>query len=310
MNPPPPRAGAASHKRSRWGNNSSSTTSGASTATTGVSEEDALQALLSSAQAKQRDIENKKEGDKTTFAKKRPPHPHRYSNDEYDRRSQQRGSGYRDRWNTKDHGQGKQQQQQQEQDNYYGPASASDSKQSHKSMDKDNLGKDNDNNEETATKKVAPDFGLSGTLTKDSQTGNTYKGVVLKFREPPEARAPNTLWRFYVFKGDEQIDTLHISRQSAYLFGRNEDIADIVLHHASCSSQHAVLQYRALPNKETGKLKCCHYLMDLESTNGSFINGVRIDSARYYQLKKGDVLKFGASTREYVLLTANTKSLS
>jgi len=49
--------------------------------------------------------------------------------------------------------------------------------------------------------------------------------------------------------------------------------------------------------------------MDLESTNGTFLNGVRIDSARYYQLIKGDVLTFGASTREYVLLTENTTSI-
>jgi len=141
---------------------------------------------------------------------------------------------------------------------------------------------------------------------------STRAFILLKFQEPPEARTPNTQWRFYVFKGDEQIDTLHVSmsKQSAYLLARNEDIADIPLHHPSCSSQHAVLQYRALPNKETGKLTCQPYLMDLESTKGSFINGVHIDAARYYQLKKGDVLKFGASTREYVLLTANTKSLS
>jgi smad nuclear-interacting protein 1 len=94
------------------------------------------------------------------------------------------------------------------------------------------------------------------------------------------------------------------------LFGRNPDIADIVLLHESCSSQHAVMQFRALPQKETGKLHCQPYLMDLESTNGSFINGVQLDPARYYQLKKGDVLKFGVSTREYVLLTANTTSIA
>jgi smad nuclear-interacting protein 1 len=51
------------------------------------------------------------------------------------------------------------------------------------------------------------------------------------------------------------------------------------------------------------KLQCRPYLMDLESTNGTFINGVRLDSARYYELKRGDVITFGASTREYVLLT-------
>lgn len=154
-----------------------------------------------------------------------------------------------------------------------------------------------------------PNFGLSGALAKDEVLGNSIKGTVLKFSEPPEARAPNTHWRLYVFKEDKQIETLHVSKQSAYLFGRNPDIADIVLLHGSCSSQHAVMQYRALPHKELGKLHCQPYLMDLESTNGSFINGVQLDAARYYQLKKGDVLKFGASTREYVLLTANTTSI-
>jgi smad nuclear-interacting protein 1 len=153
------------------------------------------------------------------------------------------------------------------------------------------------------------DFGLSGALAKDEGSGNMYKGVVLKFSEPPEARAPNTQWRLYVFKKEELLQTLHVSKQSAYLLGRNRDIADIPLEHPSCSSQHAVLQYRALPNPETGKLNCQPYLMDLESTNGCFINGIRIDSARYYQLKKGDVIKFGASTREYVLLTPNTTSI-
>jgi smad nuclear-interacting protein 1 len=160
--------------------------------------------------------------------------------------------------------------------------------------------------------KLKPDFGLSGALaggTSGKGGGNMYKGVLLKFQEPPDARTPNTQWRFYVFKGEEQIQTLHVSKQSAYLWGRNEEIADIPLQHPSCSSQHAVLQYRAVPNKETGKMSCQPYLMDLESTNGSFINGVRIDPARYYQLKKGDVLKFGASTREYVLLSANAKNI-
>ena len=154
--------------------------------------------------------------------------------------------------------------------------------------------------------KKKPDFGLSGALLGDTsgKGGTIYKGVVLKFQEPLEARTPNTQWRLYIFKDDKQIDTLHIAKQSAYLVGRNKDVADILVAHPSLSSQHAVIQYRALPNKETGKLSCQPYLLDLESTNGSFINGIRIDPARYYQLKKGDVLKFGASTREYVLLAA------
>lgn len=46
------------------------------------------------------------------------------------------------------------------------------------------------------------------------------------------------------------------------------------------------------------------YLKDLEATNGTFLNDVQIDAARYYQLKKGDVLIFGASMREHIVLTA------
>lgn len=102
--------------------------------------------------------------------------------------------------------------------------------------------------------------------------------------------------------------------------GRNTDIADIPLLHPSLSSQHAVLQYRAVPVRSTAaatvvanvgempRLTVQPYIMDLESTNGTFLNGVQIDPARYYQLKKGDVLTFGASTREYVLMTENTTS--
>ena len=182
--------------------------------------------------------------------------------------------------------------------------------------------------EEKPPPQFKPNFGLSGALAKDTETGNVYKGVVLKFKEPPEARAPNTQWRFYVFKpkpkgsGDannkddnELTEALHVSKQSAYLLGRNSDIADIPLLHPSLSGQHAVLQYRAVPvpSDKIGappRVSCQPYIIDLESTNGTFLNGVRIDAARYYQLKRGDILTFGASTREYVFLTENTTSVN
>lgn len=169
--------------------------------------------------------------------------------------------------------------------------------------------------------KSKADFGLSGALANDARTGNVYNGVTLKFSEPPEARIPNTRWRLYVFrkekkaprdepndKDDGLIDTYHISRQSAYLFGRERKVADIPVDHPSLSKQHAVLQFRALPSKqqrigEAAKLQCKPYLIDLESTNGTFINGTRLDPARYYELRRGDVITLGASSREYVLLT-------
>jgi smad nuclear-interacting protein 1 len=53
----------------------------------------------------------------------------------------------------------------------------------------------------------------------------------------------------------------------------------------------------------TKVIQCKPYLMDLESTNGTFINGQRIEDARYYELHKGDVLKFGDCSQEYVLMS-------
>ena len=45
------------------------------------------------------------------------------------------------------------------------------------------------------------------------------------------------------------------------------------------------------------------FIMDLESTNGTFLNGEQIEGARYYELMEKDVVRFGESQREYVLMS-------
>jgi hypothetical protein len=77
--------------------------------------------------------------------------------------------------------------------------------------------------------KEKPDFGLSGALAKDVVTGNVYNGVVLKWTEPLDASPASKGWRVYVFKGDDLVETLHLHRQSAFLFGREARVADHVL---------------------------------------------------------------------------------
>ncbi len=262
-----------SSRASRWSNKTANTSTGSMTGNYYVTDEEALQALLASAQEREQE-------ERTSKANNR-----KRGRDDRDRRPQEEGRPLKD-------------QRLVENDSYYGPREASSKQREEKTREDDDESKPSHK----------PNFGLSGALSKD-KGGNVYKGVLLKFQEPAEARAPNTQWRFYVFKGKSLLETLHISKQSAYLFGRNEDICDIHMAHPSLSGQHAVLQYRALPQKETGRLSCQPYIMDLESTNGTFLNEVKIDPARYYQLKKGDVLTFGGSTREYVLLTENTTEL-
>ena len=250
-----------------------------------ITDKEALQALLSSAESREKE-----------------------RNQEHNKRS------HRDRPDSRNFNNNNKRQRQGEQrlvenDSYYGPLGGD--KRTSKTAEEE---EEEEEGEKKPPPTYKPNFGVSGALAKDADGGgNVYKGVVLKFREPPEARAPNTQWRFYVFKkgNDAVLELLHISKQSAYLMGRNADICDIPMLHPSLSSQHAVLQYRALPSQKTqGGLQCHPYIMDLESTNGTFLNGVKIDPARYYQLKKGDVLTFGASTREHVLMTENTTSVS
>ncbi|KAJ2956438.1 hypothetical protein NQZ79_g7694 [Umbelopsis isabellina] len=157
--------------------------------------------------------------------------------------------------------------------------------------------------EEPVKKKEEANFGLSGKLAAET---NTFKGVEMKYNEPPEARTPTKKWRFYVFKGSEQVDLMHIHRQSAFLFGRDRVVADIPVDHPSCSKQHAVLQFRSVneTNQVTGQVRRVvkPFIIDLESTNGTHLNGERIPDTRYIELKLNDVLKFGNSTREYVLM--------
>ncbi|CAI0380014.1 unnamed protein product [Linum tenue] len=152
---------------------------------------------------------------------------------------------------------------------------------------------------------------LSGKLAAET---NRVRGVTLLFNEPPEARKPNIRWRLYVFKGGEVLnEPLYIHRQSCYLFGRERRVADVPTDHPSCSKQHAVIQFRQVEKERsdgTISKQVSPYLMDLGSTNKTFINEKPIEPERYYELFEKDTIKFGNSSREYVLLHENSSEVS
>ena len=50
------------------------------------------------------------------------------------------------------------------------------------------------------------------------------------------------------------------------------------------------------------------YLIDLKSTNGTYLNGSRISDSRYYELRDSDVIKFGVCTKEYVIMKGTALS--
>ncbi|KAJ5891911.1 uncharacterized protein N7473_008139 [Penicillium subrubescens] len=133
------------------------------------------------------------------------------------------------------------------------------------------------------------------------------EGIVLKYHEPPEARKPpaKEAWRFYVFKGEDLLEVVELGERSCWLIGRENRVVDFPLEHPSCSKQHAALQFRYVEKRNEfgdriGKVK--PYLIDLESANGSHVNGEAIPAGRYVEVMDKDVIKFGLSTREYVLM--------
>ena len=135
---------------------------------------------------------------------------------------------------------------------------------------------------------------------------------MLKYHEPPEARKPPASqdWRLFTFKGEEQVDPpIPLAAQSCWLLGRERAVADLRVDHPSASKQHAVIQFRDVPRKggndgvTPGKL-VKPYVIDLESSNGTRLNGDRIPAKAYWEVKSGDVLMIGHSEREYVFLLA------
>lgn len=157
--------------------------------------------------------------------------------------------------------------------------------------------------EEEPVEKEKVNLGTSGKLAEDT---NMFRGVLIKYNEPPEAKKPVLRWRLYPFKGEEALPALYIHRQSAYLVGRDRKVADIPVDHPSCSKQHAALQYRSVQfEREDGTRgrRTLPYIIDLASSNGTYLNGEKIEPQRYIELKEKDVIKFGFSSREFVILS-------
>lgn len=158
--------------------------------------------------------------------------------------------------------------------------------------------------------KEKPNFKTTGALAKHANRVEGTK-ISLKYHEPPEARKPppSQPWRIFVFKGDDVVDTIELWQKSCWLLGRSHEVVDYVLEHPSSSGQHAVIQFRYIQKvvedefgvKSTkGRVK--PYVIDLESSNGTQLNGKAVEASRYFELRDKDILKFAGSEREYVVM--------
>jgi diguanylate cyclase (GGDEF)-like protein len=93
-----------------------------------------------------------------------------------------------------------------------------------------------------------------------------------------------------VYDGDE-IGAVHGLTRDETVFGRTGD-CDVVVPHDNVSRRHALIR-RVAPGSQE------YEVVDLNSTNGTFLNGEAVQRAR---LSEGDKIKIGASTLKFAVL--------
>lgn len=167
------------------------------------------------------------------------------------------------------------------------------------------------NGQEPEKPKEKPNYGTTGVLAAASNSVAQADGssITLKYHEPAEARkpSPRDQWRLFVFKGGDIVDTIDLGARSCWLVGREMAVVDLPAEHPSISKQHAVIQFRYTEKRnefgdKIGKVK--PYLIDLESANGTVLNDEKVPDSRYLELRDKDMMQFGHSTREYVIMLA------
>ncbi|KAL1916832.1 uncharacterized protein VTP21DRAFT_5536 [Calcarisporiella thermophila] len=113
----------------------------------------------------------------------------------------------------------------------------------------------------------------------------------LDYVKPDWSAQPISHYSFEILKGGIVIEELDLLSKEFLIVGRLP-ICDIPMEHPSVSRYHAIIQF----SKE-GKV----FLYDLQSSHGTYINKRPVQPRNYIRLRVGDQLRFGESTRLYIL---------
>ena len=92
------------------------------------------------------------------------------------------------------------------------------------------------------------------------------------------------------------LDSLGESKPASYLMFNKKKVAlvakitigresdnDVIVDNKLASRHHALIQ----------KIKNAYFIKDEESTNGTFVNGIRIPAGKYVKLNPGDKITIG-----------------
>ncbi|XP_034713303.1 kanadaptin isoform X1 [Etheostoma cragini] len=124
----------------------------------------------------------------------------------------------------------------------------------------------------------------------------------IPYTEPPWGGvAPDIPYALEILKNGTIVDTVPLTQKSYFVVGRLP-VCDVSLEHPSISRYHAIIQYRrqAGEGESVGEERG-FYVHDLGSTHGTVVNKNKIPTKTYIRLRVGHVLKFGGSTRLFIL---------
>ncbi|XP_071119716.1 nuclear inhibitor of protein phosphatase 1-like isoform X1 [Haliotis cracherodii] len=127
--------------------------------------------------------------------------------------------------------------------------------------------------------------GRTITMASDKLTNN--------FEVPTWAGKPQPGLHLDVTKDGKMIQKLMVDEKKCYFFGRNKQLCDFCIDHASCSRVHAALVWHKHLSRP--------FIMDLGSTHGTFIGQIRLEKRKPQQVPIDSEIHFGASTRIYII---------
>ncbi|XP_034283895.1 kanadaptin [Pantherophis guttatus] len=135
--------------------------------------------------------------------------------------------------------------------------------------------------------------------------------VLPEYQEPPWGGCPSeedsSGYSLETVKGGAVLDRVSLAGRSRLLVGRAPG-CDLSLAHPCVSRHHAVIQCRpprgsaereeplASESPEPGL-----YVYDLDSAHGTFLNKARVPPRTYCRVRVGHVLRFGGSSRLFIL---------
>jgi len=112
------------------------------------------------------------------------------------------------------------------------------------------------------------------------------------FQPPSWARRPMLhQCGLEVYKNGKLVTVIKdINRKKCTIFGRNKSMCDVWLEHPSISRQHGAILHGSSGNM---------YILDLGSSHGTTCNHKKLYKKKRQVLADGDIIRFGASSREY-----------